>query len=115
MLDSLIGPQRAPPYQPSTHTYRLSKFLKNPLQPQRRSEILTDHYNTVNSPASHFQPRNTRKTLPHSASRPPAVSTKPLSETRGPLRRRPPSSRMRNDSDGLAVSPACGRRCAMPN
>src|SRR5574338_501251 len=57
MLDSLIGPQRTPPHQPSTHTYRLSKFLKNPPHPQRRSEILKAFIPTVNSPASRFHPR----------------------------------------------------------
>src|SRR5574340_256698 len=85
MLDSLIGPQRAPPHQPSTHTYRLSKFLKNPPHQQRRSEILTAFIPTVNSPASHFQPRNTRKTLPHSS--PTPATTQPLSPAKAKERR----------------------------
>src|SRR5574337_365813 len=85
MLDSLIGPQRTPPHQPSTHTYRLSKFLKNPPHPQRRSEILTAFIPTVNSPASRFQPRNTRKTLPHSS--PAPATTQPLTPAKAKERR----------------------------
>src|SRR5574337_125180 len=85
MLDSLIGPQRAPPHQPSTHTYRLSKFLKSPPHQQRRSKILTAFIPTVNSPASHFQPRHTRKTLPHSS--PTPATTQPHSPTKAKERR----------------------------
>ena len=73
MLNLCFKPRRTQPHQPSTHTYRLFKFLKNTAAhaAKKRNSDRPTHYPST-TPAKHQHPHNRKTTTPSLARTAPA-------------------------------------------